>query len=106
MPALTELCSSSQTFLGAIAMILIIMGVIALFFSFFVKKPIVRVIGIALLLVAVLTMTVYVLIPPLFSASGVKIIDCSRQIVPPYCGSVCYNSSFNESGKNCTCIMY
>jgi hypothetical protein len=113
---MTQLCSTSRTFLGAFAMICIILSVLLFIANHFwnsgkpktSKKPRLWLAGAAILVIAFISIIIYIVTPPLLGALGLQTEDpcLSNPPTPPYCGEYCANKSVPKSSENCTCLMY
>ncbi|MCI0504000.1 hypothetical protein L0Y65_04780 [Candidatus Micrarchaeota archaeon] len=114
--ALTQLCSNSKTFLGAFAMICIILSVFLFIANYFwnggkpkaSKKTRLWLAGAAILVIAFISIVTYIVTSPLLGALGLQTEDpcLTNPPVPPYCGEYCRNQNIKPASENCTCIMY
>lgn len=125
---MTQLCSNSETFLGAFAMICLILGILLHIANYFwnsgkpktSKKPLLWLAGIWIFVIGVLCLIIYVILPPIITilahdgnALGADggYDPCSQYDdpyskltpSPPYCGDYCYNKSVPKDYQNCTC---
>ncbi|MFH0884642.1 MAG: hypothetical protein V1861_02950 [Candidatus Micrarchaeota archaeon] len=115
---LTQLCKTNKAFLGVFGMICIILGVLLHIANYFInsrkpktsKKPLLWLAGTAILIIAIISIAIYILTPPLLAALGVKPVqgcevDSSPDYyTPPYCGEYCNNRSIAPAYENCTCM--
>jgi glucose uptake protein GlcU len=115
--ALRQLCTTPRIFLGAFAMICIILGVLFHIANYFInrgkpktsKKPRLWLAGTSLLLLALLAIVIYILAPVLLKSLGINAeTSCvsSSPSVPPYCGAYCHNRNITPASENCTCLLY
>ena len=120
--ALSSLCSTSKTFVGASSMIFLILGVLLHAVSYLLnngrpkraKRPLLWIGGTVLLVLAVLGLVVYyVLLEPLINlvhgTPGTLPNPCpdsGPESAPPYCGEYCQNNSVPKASENCTCLQY
>jgi glucan phosphoethanolaminetransferase (alkaline phosphatase superfamily) len=118
--ALRSLCSTSQTFLGVIIMIILILGVLLHIVNYVLnlrkpkasKKTFLWLGGNAFLVLFVLGIIVYVVMPLIINALVGTEYPCTSNQPPtppysPYCGNdYCANGMNVSLGGNCTCIQY
>lgn len=114
--ALRQLCSTSKTFLGAFAMICIIISVLLFIANYFwnsgkpktSKKPLLWLAAVSILIIAFVSIVIYIITPPLLGALGLQTEDpcLSNPPVPPYCGEYCRDQNIKPASENCTCLMY
>ncbi len=118
--ALRTLCQTSKTFLGVFAMICVLLAIALYIADYFVnsgkpkssKKPLLWVAATSVLLLAAISIVIYIIAPPLLNAMGVQTGPPECQTAyqpnpePPYCGDYCTNRSAPKSSENCTCLLY
>lgn len=117
--ALRQLCSTNRTFLGAFIMMCIILGVLLHAVNYFInsnkpktsKKPLLWVAETVILVIAFVSMFVYLATPVIIKSFGIDVQnpDCppgNQDNLPPYCGEYCHNQSVAPAYENCTCIQY
>jgi hypothetical protein len=120
--ALRSLCSTSKSFVGALSMIFLIIGVMLHIANYFInsgkpktsRPPLLWLAGTLFLALAVLGIIVYVVFPPIMAVLiGPNVTqnpcypDSSPEPdLPPYCGGYCTNKSIPKPNESCTCLMY
>jgi hypothetical protein len=123
--AMRQLCTTSRTFLGAIVMILIIIGILLHAANYFLnsgkpstkKKPLLWLAGTWILALSFLLIVIYIISPPIarmLLGPGNASDPCNTYYQPagnytpqlPYCGAYCANHSRFKDYPNCTCEMY
>ena len=108
--ALRALCSTSKSFVGALSMIFLILGLVLHAANYLLKsgkpktakRPLLWLGGTAFLLLFILGIAIYILMP--FILPEPCIVEQSD--LPPYCGEYCQNSSIPKYAWNCTCLQY
>jgi hypothetical protein len=120
------LCSSTRTFIGVFVMICVIVSVLLFIANYFLnrgkpktsKKSLLWLAGIAVFVLGVLSMAIYISLPPIMAAlRGPDYFPAdpcdpySSSVYrppepPPFCGEYCHNQSVPKSSGNCTCLIY
>ncbi len=76
------------------------------------KKPLLWLAGISILAIAAISISIYIIAPPLLASLGFKpAYDCVSDYnvgfnTASYCGAYCTNKSAPKPPGNCTCLMY
>jgi hypothetical protein len=117
--AMRQLCQTSKTFLGVIAMLCIILSAILYVANYFVnsgkpktsKKPLLWLASVAVFVLAVLGIAIYILLPPVMSlVMGSDSVPLGASCYPdyhepPYCGDDTCRRANWTGASNCTCLM-